>query len=359
MTTLPIGRYRFFQKLQPLALLTKITSQPTTGCLQVFSASASWSFYLENTKLIYACQTNRTFDLLYKTLLRLSKQIPTLHNGVYQQLQAIFETGIENQAISNPDYLAICWLVSQKYISLAQAGILIEQLALEVLQSFLNLKEGSYEFTSESLLDDLPKFCHLDLHLLVEHCQKRSRNPGNAQSPDQQKRHSFSQQQRQPHSKPHQAFSQQKEHQTADYPQSFNTTHINRRQTYPQIVNRKLYKIFCIDDSPIVLTTIRSFLDEQIFCVRGVNDPLNALMQVLRVKPDMILLDIEMPKLNGYELCSLLRKHSYFENIPVIMLTGRTGLIDRVRAKIVKSSGYLTKPFTQVDLLKVVFQHLE
>ncbi|MDF5723250.1 MAG: response regulator [Rhizonema sp. PD37] len=358
MTTLPIGRYRFFQKLQPLALLTKITSQPTTGCLQVFSASASWSFYLENTKLIYACQTNRTFDLLYKTLLRLSKQIPTLHNGVYQQLQAIFETGIENQAISNPDYLAICWLVSQKYISIAQAGILIEQLALEVLQSFLNLKEGSYEFTSESLLDDLPKFCHLDLHLLVEHCQKRSRNPGNAQSPDQQKPHPFSKQLRQPYSKPHQAFSQQKEHKTADYPQSLNTTHINRRQTYPQIVNR-MYKIFCIDDSPIVLTTIRSFLDEQIFCVKGVNDPLNALMQVLRVKPDMILLDIEMPRLNGYELCSLLRKHSYFENIPVIMLTGRTGLIDRVRAKIVRSSGYLTKPFTQVDLLKIVFQHLE
>ncbi len=351
MTTLPIGRYRFFQKIQPLALLTKITSQPTTGCLQVFSASASWSFYLENTKLIYACQINRTFDLLYKTLQRLSKQIPTLHNGVYQQLQAIFETGIENQAISNPDYLAICWLVNQKYISIAQAGILIEQLALEVLHSFLNLKEGSYEFTSETLLDDLPKFCHLDLHSLVEYCQKRSRNPRNAQSTAQHKRH--------PHSQPQQVFAQQTQHQTADYPQSFNTAYMNRRQTYPQAVHRKLYKIFCIDDSPIVLTTIQSFLDEQIFCVRGVNDPLNALMQVLRVKPDMILLDIEMPKLNGYEFCSLLRKHSYFENIPVIMLTGRTGLIDRVRAKIVRSSGYLTKPFTQTDLLKVVFQHLE
>jgi twitching motility two-component system response regulator PilG len=81
-------------------------------------------------------------------------------------------------------------------------------------------------------------------------------------------------------------------------------------------------------------------------------------MQILRSKPDLILLDVEMPNLDGYELCSLLRRHSSFKNTPIIMVTGRTGFIDKAKAKLVRSSGYLTKPFTRSDLLKLVFKHI-
>lgn len=56
-----------------------------------------------------------------------------------------------------------------------------------------------------------------------------------------------------------------------------------------------------------------------------INDPVRALMQVVRIKPDLILLDVEMPNLDGYELCSLLRKHSFFKNTPIVMVTGHTG----------------------------------
>jgi CheY-like chemotaxis protein len=82
-------------------------------------------------------------------------------------------------------------------------------------------------------------------------------------------------------------------------------------------------------------------------------------MQIIRLKPDLILLDIEMPNLDGYELCSLVRKHSHFKDTPIIMITGRTGFIDKARAKLVRASGYLSKPFTQADLLKEVFQHIK
>lgn len=121
---------------------------------------------------------------------------------------------------------------------------------------------------------------------------------------------------------------------------------------------RKLYKVLCIDDSPTILKAIRGYLDEQIFNVIGVDDSLKALMEILRHKPDVILLDISMPNLDGYELCSLLRKHAKFQHTPIIMVTGRTGLIDKARAKLVKSSGYLTKPFSKAELLKLLFQHL-
>lgn len=120
----------------------------------------------------------------------------------------------------------------------------------------------------------------------------------------------------------------------------------------------KTYTIACIDDSPTVLQAINSFLHDRSLTVVLINDPVKALMQIIRSKPDLILLDVTMPNLDGYELCSLLRKHPTFRETPIIMVTGKTGFIDRAKAKLVGASGYLTKPFTQPDLLKLVFRHL-
>ncbi|MBW4631991.1 MAG: response regulator [Iphinoe sp. HA4291-MV1] len=356
MTTLPIGRYRFFQALQPLSLLGKMTSKPLTGCWQVFSPSASWLIYLDEGKLVYACYAEKMLDLLYRHLQCLSEQIPTLHSGIDEQLQAIFETGLDNQAVPNPDYLAICWLVNQKYMSPAQAGMLIEQLAIEVLEPFLKIKEGSYEFTSESFLDDMPKFCHLDLCLIVQKCQNRSQNQENTKSRGiQQRFHFFSSKVRQSQPKTEQQFTNHNNEQIAEVKNNNGKCQQNSQKSS----EKKLYKIICIDDSSVIINSITHFLDDKMFSVIGVNDSLKALTQIIRIKPDLILLDIEMPNLDGYELCSLLRKHSHFQNTPVIMVTGRSGLIDRAKAKIVRATGYLTKPFTQVDLLKVIFQYIE
>jgi CheY-like chemotaxis protein len=357
MKTLPISRYRFFQKLQPLSLLKKITAKSVTGCLQVFSTSGSWSIYIEEGKLIYACYSEKMFEPLYRNLQRLSQQISTLPCGIHEQLQAIFETDIENQVIPNPDYLAICWLVSQKYISPLQAAMLIEQLALEVLESFLDLEEGSYEFIGESFLDDMPKFCHLNLRLLVEQCQKGSPYPGNFQSSvHREQRAQFSHQtQLQAQLKTEPPQSRISGDRVVEHSKRFLSQQI---QTSQPSVDKKTYIIFCIDDNPAMLNVIKDFLDEQIFSVIGVTDSLKALMEILRTKPDIILLDVDMPNLDGYELCSLLRKHSYFKNTPVIMVSRKTSLIDKARAKLVKASGYLNKSFTQGDLLKVIFQHI-
>jgi two-component system, chemotaxis family, response regulator PixG len=359
MKTLPISRYRFFQKLQPLSLLKKITGKSVTGCLQVFSTSGSWSIYMDEGKLIYACYSEQMFEPLYRNLQRLSQQVSTLPYGIKDQLQAIFETGIENQAIPNPDYLAICWLVNQKYISSFQAAVLIEQLALEVLESFLNLEEGSYEFIPESFLDDMPKFCHLNVRLLVERCQTpqggavyRQTSPSAQSHPSQL----FQINQLQPKAKTTPRLPITNGYKPPA--SSINSNQYRGQQIIQPPVNKKVYTIFCIDDSPTVLNVIKSYLDEQAFSVIGVTDSLKALMQIVRIKPDIILLDISMPNLDGYELCSLLRKHSHFKNTPVIMVSEKVGFLDRAKAKMVRASGYLTKPFTQGDLLKVIFQHI-
>ncbi|MEO0967933.1 MAG: response regulator, partial [Cyanobacteria bacterium J06639_18] len=127
---------------------------------------------------------------------------------------------------------------------------------------------------------------------------------------------------------------------------------------HPKLLKKNLYTIACIDDSVTVLNSIKHFLDKNTFSVITINDPVKALMLILRSKPDLILLDVEMPNLDGYELCSLLRKHSSFKELPIVMVTGRTGFIDRAKAKMVRASGYLTKPFTQSDLLKAIFKHI-
>lgn len=140
---------------------------------------------------------------------------------------------------------------------------------------------------------------------------------------------------------------------------NFETSDIKSNKDSYQSREKSAYTVACIDDSPTVLNSIKHFLDESTFSVVMINDPVKALMQILRSKPDLILLDVEMPNLDGYELCSLLRRHSAFKNIPIIMVTGRTGLIDRAKAKMVRASGYLTKPFSQSDLLKMVFKHID
>lgn len=378
MKTLPITRYRFFQKLQPLSLLKKITGKTITGCLQVFSTSGTWSIYVEEGKLIYACYSERMFEPLYRHLGDLSQQIATLPKEINEQLRAIFETGIESQAIPNPDYLAICWLVNQKYISSSQAAILIEQVALEVLESFLLLEEGSYEFIPETFLDDLPKFCYLNVRLLVEQCQQRGRVPEafrreastqetssateNNQPPINNKYNTKFTSHPQTQPKPEPRLPQFNTNRTVESSKRYVSPSHNINNGYPQIstpsADKKIYKIFCIDDDPIVINNIKSFLDEQIFSVIGVTDSLKALMEILYTKPDIILISVDMPDLDGYELCSLLRKHSYFKNTPVIMVTGKAGLMDRARAAIVRASGHLTKPFNQGDLLKVIFKHI-
>ncbi|QLE43914.1 response regulator [Nostoc sp. C052] len=354
MSTTPIGSYRLFQKLHPLSLLAQLTSRRATGCLSIFTGIVSWSIYLEDGKLTYASYSDKLFERLDSHLRRLSQQIPALNSATRVQMRLMFETKNEHQSIPNADYQAICWLVNQDYITSVQAGSLIDELAKEVLESFLCLKEGSYEFSPESSLDELPKFCRLDLRLLVEHCQKQLRNRQNIQSSipaggGSQVLAATQQTQVQPQL-------QIKIGQKLPIPINFDLPE-NNKISQPT-VGKKLYTIACIDDSQTVLNSIKHFLDENTFSVVMINDPVKALMQILRSKPDLILLDVEMPSLDGYELCSLLRKHSAFKNTPIVMVTGRTGFIDRAKAKIVRSSGYLTKPFTQSELLKMVFKHL-
>lgn len=354
MNTVSMASYRSSQRLNPLSLLAQLSSRQANGCLQVSSGSVSWSIYLEQGKLVYASDSVDPFERLDRHLRRLSRQIPTLVSAVRVQVRLIFESDLESQSSQTPDYQAICWLVNQQYLNPVQAASLAEELAEEVIVSLLSVKEGSYQLIDQDKIDELPKFCRLDLRTIVERCHEQLRRQQSSAPTNGT-----------PTSRPAasgQASTQsklelvQKAAQKTTPASSNNAKGTALNQGKP--LSKTTYTIACIDDSPTVLNAINSFLDDKSFSVVMINDPVRALMQVVRIKPDLILLDVEMPNLDGYELCSLLRKHSLFKNTPIIMVTGNTGFLDRAKAKLVRASGYLTKPFNQSELLKMVFKHL-
>lgn len=445
-----------FQKLRPLSLLTHLCSSYDSTRLKVSCGTVCWSIYVEQGKILYASHTVEPFDRLDCHLRRLSHRIPTLKSEIRAQLRLLFENESEH-----PDYQAICWLVNNQYLNQIQATTLIEALVKEVIESFMLIPEGSYELGEER--HDLPVQCKLDLHPIIQQCQKRlqgwqslapyiwspyqrpyfynQNTAGERLSPELQHKLSailkgfslrhlailLNQEELQlaqslyPYIKAGNIILHEPQPPFEQLPRTYDP-HPKR----PQVVETKLstvdhnepaaaernfvpdttsltkpapttqsqvprsahalekfaaksasiekvtpvnkiahpsnhksaYKVVCIDDSPAMLQELNHLLDDESFNVFTISDPVKALMQIVRIKPDLILLDVKMAGIDGYELCRLLRNHSSFKTIPIIMVTGNTGIIDRVKARFVGASGYLTKPFNQSDLLKIVFRHL-
>ncbi|NJL02097.1 MAG: response regulator [Spirulinaceae cyanobacterium RM2_2_10] len=117
-------------------------------------------------------------------------------------------------------------------------------------------------------------------------------------------------------------------------------------------------RIACIDDDRTISKSIEAMLTPYGYEIASFADPLAALPEVFRFEPDLLLCDIAMPHLDGYEFCAMLRSSSAFRQTPIIMLTGRDGFIDRVRARMAGATDYLTKPFGAHELLMLFEKHL-
>ena len=83
-----------------------------------------------------------------------------------------------------------------------------------------------------------------------------------------------------------------------------------------------------------------------------------ALPIITSTHPDIIFIDIMMPRLDGYQTCSLIKNNNTFKNTPVIMLSSKDGLFDKAKGRVVGAEQYLTKPFARNDLLDAIRTHL-
>ncbi len=124
-------------------------------------------------------------------------------------------------------------------------------------------------------------------------------------------------------------------------------------------LNHQKITIACVDDSPLICQTMEKIITTAGYNFIGVNDALRAIALLLTKKPDLIFLDLIMPNANGYEICGQLRKLTFFKHTPIIILTGNDGLVDRVRAKMVGSSDFISKPVDTTLVLDTIRKHLK
>ncbi len=117
-------------------------------------------------------------------------------------------------------------------------------------------------------------------------------------------------------------------------------------------------QIACIDDDETIGQVITHMLQKHGYEVMVIKEPLASFQQLFQLPPRLILCDLSMPQLDGYDLCGMLRQSTLFRQVPIIMLTGRDGFIDRVRAKMVGATDYLTKPFQEEELLMLLEKYL-
>lgn len=122
-------------------------------------------------------------------------------------------------------------------------------------------------------------------------------------------------------------------------------------------VESKSLVVLVVDDSATIRRSAETMLTNEGYEVISAENGFEALSKITSHHPDLIFVDIMMPRLDGYQTCAIIKNNNEFRDTPVVMLTSKDGLFDKARGRVVGSDQYLTKPFTREELLGAVKQH--
>jgi two-component system, chemotaxis family, response regulator PixG len=403
------------QTLNPIKLLEQLASSQAKGCLRVTSNDVVWLLYFYEGKLFYANHSLEPIERLEQHLRRVTQN--QLANQVYTDLREQLKDASGEATYPSPEYQSIRWLISHEHITEQVAGTLVKSMTKEVLQSYLLVTTGTSKLIAREA--SFPIWWSGNFLFITKECQSELQSWQSLQpaikspyqrpylidgehpllTPDMRAKLSkiligFSFRQlslllkqeeltvannlhrlinngivglrvpQSPFEKLHQLYlSDEDRNRFDDKEQSVTETLAAVASPDPSSpstteLSQATYKIACVDDSPTILREINRFLDSDSFKVFPIVDSGTALMKIIRINPDIILLDVGMPTIDGYKLCSMLRKHPAFKKTPIVMVTGNTGIIDRAKAKMAGSTDYMTKPFTQSGLIEMVSKHL-
>ncbi len=118
-------------------------------------------------------------------------------------------------------------------------------------------------------------------------------------------------------------------------------------------------KVMIIDDSKTIRRTVEALLQKAGCEVTTAVDGFDALAKIVDNNPDIIFCDIMMPRLDGYQTCSLIKNNPSYASIPVVMLSAKDGLFDKARGRVVGADEYLTKPFSKDELFNIIKQYAQ
>lgn len=136
-------------------------------------------------------------------------------------------------------------------------------------------------------------------------------------------------------------------------------TQLTSESSGDKLVQKSLSEltVMVIDDSKTIRKSAETLLSKEGCEVLTAEDGFDALAKIAEYKPDLIFVDIMMPRLDGYQTCTLIKNNRQFREIPVIMLTSKDSIFDKARGRIVGSEEYLTKPFTRDDLMQAIARY--
>lgn len=389
--------------LPPVKVIEKLAQSSASGFLMATHNETTWYIYFVEGKIFYANHSLEPFERLELHLRRIGKKFALeIDQQIYLDLREYFANNKLDSFYPSCDYQAICSLVNQKHLSQSHAINIIQAITKESLRTFLLLSNVTSNFIPR--LSEAPILWSTNFLLKIKECQDENEawknlgpaitssyqrpyliNGGANLAPEVRERlnkilvgfdfHQLSLvinqdsleiakslhklvgsgvvglwDPREPLDRLPRTYTLSADEITS----SFNEPPTEEDANVPA----KVYKIVCVDDSPTVLREINRFLDSDVFQIFPIVDSATALMKIMRIAPDVILMDVGMPNIDGYKLCSMLRRNSAFKKTPIIMVTGNTGLIDRAKAKMSGCTDYLTKPFTQAGLIEAVFKHI-
>ena len=118
-------------------------------------------------------------------------------------------------------------------------------------------------------------------------------------------------------------------------------------------------RLLLVDDEPGLRTAVQAYLEDEGFDVTTAEDGEEGFSKAQQMLPDVVISDVMMPRLDGYQTCALIKNNADFQSTPVIMLSSKDGLFDRAKGRIVGSDQYLTKPFSKDELLSTIRDHVK
>jgi two-component system, chemotaxis family, response regulator PixG len=374
-----------------LSVLEDFANRRASGFLKISANGVSWFIYLSDGMIFHANFSIDPIDRLELYMQQvLNSQQRQLDNQVFEKLRERVAGAKLEDFYPSYDYQTLYSLVRKEKLSVDEGAMIVKEITKETLRSVLLLNEFKYVFVTEDR--KFPLMWYINFLSLSKECQDELNDwralGTNFSSPYQRPYiiktvqdngkydylrkflvgvdfHQLGLQLNRPAIRVAQSLQplmaagvvglRPPKSQYSKLPRLFVTS---EPDVSAGTITTTKYKIVCVDDSPTILQRMNDFLDSNHFEIFLVQDSAAALTKIITVKPDAILLDIDMPNIDGYKLCSMIRRNSGLQSVPIMMVTSNSGMIDRVRAKISGATDYLTKPFTQAKLNDMVFKHV-
>lgn len=402
-------------------VLSRVSSFKQNICLQIVYNSNTFFLHFNQGKLVYGTNSFAPFERLERHLRRLSNLNPKLNNAVIKLPRSQFHDGLQSYDRLPTDYQSVLWLIEQGHLDSEQAIALLRRITREVFESLLcipDTEECQYKITYRP--NKIQELCQFDFATYIAQCKKRleawqafdEKIWSSYQRPylvteKVQAIGDLTAKQNDTICKLLKGLNFRQISAILDldelvvakilYPSILDNTIVVRDPKAPfdrlpplpqedkfalkstagwreddtsgfqinsnskQTVHllEETWKIANVDDDPAIHSDFSQCLDRNIFALLTIEDSLNAFSELIEFEPDFILLDVNMPHLNGYELCSLLRNHHDFSNTPIILSHEAYEQINLSKLKRSGATESITKPFTRSKLLDIIFKHLQ